>query len=650
MIELELEKYDVLEKVGEGGMATVYRGRHRTLDREVAIKILHPHLSNNIKNRTRFEREARAIEALDCINIPQIFDFSGSSTEKCYLITEFIHGPTLREFQEPIERIPSEPAALIGMQLCNALQNAHDGSIVHRDIKPENIMIDETGTVKLMDFGIARIIDEQHVTVTGALVGSPAFMSPEQALDSKVDGRSDLFSLGTLMYVLVTGELPFRGGNPSVVLKGIIDGDYDDPIDNAPDIHPGLSRVIDRCLMTDPDQRYEHARDLARDLADVVRDSGIDPDDPGELWSLATYFADPVFYEQRLRDHLVPLMIRRGEDLIAHRDPTEALRVLNRVLTMDDGNPEVINLIGRMGSIDEEESGTPWWLIASPVAMLVVVLSLLWWQLYQPGPPVEVKRHIPDEPVTGPDGGMAVVTPDEVTPAEGPDVEGDTDDGEATPEDSSPGEQEESTPGEPAAADDDDSAAGSALDDDDSAEDGLADIDPDEEIALGRNRLHTTGETGLVCIRTDPQVSGVEISYRTVEGGAWEILRSEAYGWRKDRPMEIDAGFIEFRAEGTWIETERIRWKILAGDDPEQNAKKWQLTLKPASVAFENLPEGTEIWINDVKRQGTYSGNTRLKVEAWKDVDVRMRSPDGDEQECPLGRLEPTKSKPCSWN
>jgi len=255
MIGQVLEKYEVLEKVGEGGMATVYRGRHRTLDREVAIKILHPHLSTNIKNRKRFEREARAIESLDCFNIPEIYDFSGPKAEHCFIITEFIHGPTLSEFMERADRVQSEPAALIGIQVCTALICAHDSGIIHRDIKPENIMIDRLGCVRLMDFGIARVLDESHVTLTGALVGSPAFMSPEQALDREVDGRSDLFSLGTLLYLMVTGDLPFRGGNPSIVLKGIIEGRYEDPIDRTPDIHPQLAHVIDRCLATIPEER-----------------------------------------------------------------------------------------------------------------------------------------------------------------------------------------------------------------------------------------------------------------------------------------------------------------------------------------------------------------------------------------------------------
>ena len=642
MIEHELEKYDVLEKVGEGGMATVYRGRHRTLDREVAIKILHPHLSNNVKNRTRFEREARAIEALDCVNIPQIFDFSGSSVEKCFLITEFIHGPTLRQFQEPLERIPSEPAALIGIQLCTALQCAHDGSIVHRDIKPENIMIDETGTVKLMDFGIARIIDEQHVTVTGALVGSPAFMSPEQALDSKVDGRSDLFSLGTLMYVLVTGELPFRGGNPSVVLKGIIDGDYADPIDNAPDIHPGLSRIIDRCLETDPDRRYEHARDLSADLAGIIRDSGIDPDDPGELWSLATYFEDPVGYEHRLREHLVPLMIRRGQDLIARRDPTEALRVLNRVLTMDDGNPEVINLIGRMGSLGEEESATPWWMIALPVVILVGVLSGLWWQLYQPGPPGEIKRHVPDEPVTAAEDGLSDSTPGEETPAEGPTPGEGTDDDEPTPTEPTPGEPEDPGVEDAATTDDDDSAAGT--DDDDSAEDGLA---LDEAAVASRERLHTTGGEGLVWIHTRPDFANIKISYRTEETGEFRPFCDETYGWLKTEPKTIEAGYIEFLAEGKWIRPEKKRFKIDAGNKRQEI--QWKVIPLPATVSFENLPEDTEIWIDEVKQDGVYSGNEHIEVESRKILQVCMRAPGEPEKCLDIGPLEPLSSAPCTW-
>jgi len=224
-----LDKYEVLQKVGEGGMATVYRGRHTTLDRNVAIKVLHPHLSSSTRNRRRFAREARAIEHLRHDNILEIFDYSGTDSHDCYIITEFVTGQTLTSLMDHVGRVPSEVVAKIGIDLCEALAYAHDSGILHRDLKPDNVMVRADGRVKLMDFGIARFLDESQVTMTGALVGSPAFMSPEQAKEEDLDQRSDLFSLGTLLFYLVTGSFPFSGSNPSLILKNIIEGNRPAP-------------------------------------------------------------------------------------------------------------------------------------------------------------------------------------------------------------------------------------------------------------------------------------------------------------------------------------------------------------------------------------------------------------------------------------
>ncbi|HCH66108.1 MAG TPA: serine/threonine protein kinase, partial [Deltaproteobacteria bacterium] len=167
-----LDKYEVLRQVGEGGMATVYLGRHTTLGREVAIKVLHPHLSASERNRVRFAREARAIEHLDHEHVLRIYDYSGTETQDCYIVTEFVDGVTLQQLIAQTRRIPGEVVTLIALELADALGYAHDLSIIHRDLKPENVMVRRDGVVKLMDFGIARFLDEVNLTVTGALVGT----------------------------------------------------------------------------------------------------------------------------------------------------------------------------------------------------------------------------------------------------------------------------------------------------------------------------------------------------------------------------------------------------------------------------------------------------------------------------------------------
>ena len=174
----QIGKYDMIEEVGHGGMAVVYRGLDRVLKREVAVKVLHPHLADRAESRARLEREAIAVAKLRHENILEIFDYSGTEADASYIVTEFIHGVTLKQWVD--ERLEPRPAvaALIVHRLCQALQHAHRSGIVHRDIKPENVMIREDGVLKLMDFGIAQLIlDDQKLTLTGQLIGSPAYTS-----------------------------------------------------------------------------------------------------------------------------------------------------------------------------------------------------------------------------------------------------------------------------------------------------------------------------------------------------------------------------------------------------------------------------------------------------------------------------------------
>ncbi|MCK6526018.1 protein kinase [Myxococcota bacterium] len=363
------QKYEILERIGEGGMAVVYRGRHLTLDREVAIKVLHPHLSGSARNRERFSREARAIESLQHERILRIYDYSGPESDRCFIVTEFVHGRTLGRALEDLGPLPGEVAALMVRDLAGALSLAHGRGIVHRDIKPENVMIDATGHVKLMDFGIARFIDEARVTVTGGLVGSPAYMSPEQVREAEVDGRTDIYSLGTLMYQMVTGEMPYSGSTTAAVLHAILKGEHPPPQDLAPDLDPGLARVIEGCMRTSREDRYPDVAALIEAIDACLRPLGIGPEGGGGRFSPAAFFADPGAYRERLRQHLVPLLVRTGRELLARRRTAEAMATLNRVLVIDEDNREVPEIVARLG-----RSRRPAW--AGPAATAVGLTSL----------------------------------------------------------------------------------------------------------------------------------------------------------------------------------------------------------------------------------------------------------------------------------
>ena len=402
MIGSVIDKYEVLEKVGEGGMATVYLGKHVTLGRVVAIKVLHPHLSASTRNRLRFEREARAIEHLDHENILEIYDYSGRDVQDCYIVTEFVKGRTLHAVISERGLVPSEVAAMIGLKLASALAYAHHAGIIHRDLKPENVMLSDDGTVKLMDFGIARFLDETTVTMTGALVGSPAYMSPEQALERTVDARSDLFSLGSLLFHLVTGRLPFSGSNPSIILRNIIESRRAEVLELQPAASARLADVIERLLQTNPEGRFEDAVQVCEALRAVLTEAGLGPESPS--WSLVAYLEDADDYEQRLAAHLDVRLLDEGRAAFAQGDHLGAQRMFNRLLARHPEHPEVLEILANAQFpevIDRpgERDRSPW-LTGGLVVLGALVAVGAWW-LLKPEPPAEpvVEETVVEEPV-----------------------------------------------------------------------------------------------------------------------------------------------------------------------------------------------------------------------------------------------------------
>jgi len=388
LIGTYLDKYEVLQKIGEGGMATVYRGRHGTLDREVAIKVLHPHLSSSQRNRKRFAREARTIEQLRHDNILEIFDYSGSDASDCYIITEFVKGETLTALLNRAGPLPSEVCSLIGANLSRALAYAHHSSVLHRDLKPDNVMVRDDGTVKLMDFGIARFLDESHVTMTGALVGSPAFMSPEQAREGNLDARSDLFSLGTLLFYLVSGHLPFAGSNPSLILKNIIEGNRPAVSELVPTMSASLSDVIERLLQPDREERFNSAAEVITALEASLAETNVDPRAPH--WSLTAFVVDPEAYSRRLEEHLSTELLERGKAYLADGEHLLALRLFNRLLCIDEDQSEVLALVqGLHEEAAEPERSRP--ILGAGLLLAVAAAAALLWAVGSLGPPqVEV--------------------------------------------------------------------------------------------------------------------------------------------------------------------------------------------------------------------------------------------------------------------
>ncbi|MDQ0337552.1 serine/threonine-protein kinase [Caldalkalibacillus uzonensis] len=258
-------RYELIERVGGGGMAVVYKARDSLLNRIVAVKILRPQFSGDDDFVDRFRREAQAAASLSHANIVNIYDV-GIEDDVHFIVMEYIDGPTLKEYIDQKGPLPVEEAIHITKQIAEALEHAHQNNIIHRDIKPHNILIGPYKRVKVTDFGIARAATSSTITHTGSVIGSVHYFSPEQARGGVADLKSDIYSLGIVLYEMVTGELPFSGDSPiSVALKHLQEP-FTEPRQLNPHIPQSVENIILRSLAKDPSQRYDSAAELIHDL------------------------------------------------------------------------------------------------------------------------------------------------------------------------------------------------------------------------------------------------------------------------------------------------------------------------------------------------------------------------------------------------
>jgi serine/threonine-protein kinase len=264
-------RYRVEARIGSGGMADVFRGFDSVLHRTVAIKMLNARFASDGSFVDRFRREAQAAARLNHPNIVGVFDH-GADDGTQYIVMEFIEGRTLADALEAGRRPTPMQAAEVAQHICEALEAAHAQGVIHRDIKPANVMVTRDGTVKVMDFGIARLVSgPETAPQTSAVLGTAAYLSPEQAQGQRVDTRTDIYSLGTVLYEMLTGRPPFGGESPVAIAYKQVNEPPVPPSQLSPDVPQGLDAVVMRALAKNPANRYQSAREFADDL-ERVRD------------------------------------------------------------------------------------------------------------------------------------------------------------------------------------------------------------------------------------------------------------------------------------------------------------------------------------------------------------------------------------------
>ncbi|HEY6584717.1 MAG TPA: protein kinase [Gaiellaceae bacterium] len=247
-------RYELLELVGRGGMSSVWKAHDRLLDRSVAIKVLHEHYTQDEEYVERFRREARSVAQVSHPNIVTVID-RGEDAGRQYIVFEFVDGENLKQLIEREGPLSVRDALLLALQMARALGFAHDRGLIHRDVKPQNVLLNDESQAKMTDFGIARSVDVDGVTVTGTVLGTSEYIAPEQARGQRVDAHTDVYSLGVVLYELLTGAVPFSGESFVTVALQHVNEPPPDVLDHRPDCPPRVALLLERAMEKNPDDR-----------------------------------------------------------------------------------------------------------------------------------------------------------------------------------------------------------------------------------------------------------------------------------------------------------------------------------------------------------------------------------------------------------
>jgi len=342
MVNRAIRNFEIKELIATGGMAAIYKAVQVSLDRTVAIKILHGHLAQDKDFIIRFEREAKAAANLKHDNIVNIIDF-GKTEDVYFIAMEYVEGKSLKDLMHAVDFVPFDIALTIAREISQGLYHAHQKGVVHRDIKPANILIGLDGGIKIADFGLAQAQDLISVTVTGSIVGTPAYMSPEQAGGKKIDHRSDLFSLGVVIYEMITGRKPFSGQNYSSIIHEIITVVPPKPFEANPLIPREISAIIEKMLNKDPEQRQQNAGEISAEITAYFRKMKIEC----SRREVSQFLTAPENYLVGLKKERKEKHLERGLHFMGLGDDKidEAISEFDKIIQMDPNDTRVLGYL-----------------------------------------------------------------------------------------------------------------------------------------------------------------------------------------------------------------------------------------------------------------------------------------------------------------
>ena len=331
-------RYQLEQELGRGGMATVFLATDLRLSRQVAVKVMHP--GSDGRRAERFRQEAALVASVQHPNVLEIHDFGEDAAHGPFLVCEWVRGEDLRALARRLSPLPPEVAAVLGWELARALGAAHARGVMHRDVKPENVLVARGGPLKLADFGLAALVDQERLTSTGAITGSLAYMAPERIDTGAFSPASDVYAVGVVLFELCAGTTPHAGKGAAYLAASVMTKDAPPLALVVPGTPEPLSALVARCLARDPRDRPENGEALARLLEDVVGGMAGPPAEQARA-----FFGAPEEYAARWREARFQRLLSEGRARLARGEGARAAKVLNEALSLRPESPEVMSLL-----------------------------------------------------------------------------------------------------------------------------------------------------------------------------------------------------------------------------------------------------------------------------------------------------------------